>query len=193
MRAPHSYAVAVRKPNGEIVAKSELLPALSEKYPILKLPVLRGSAVLIQSMLLGIKALNFSANVAFHEGEGDDQADKEVELVQPVVTAGPGTLAAVGVATQARPIATAKTSAKAKAKKTTTAGAAGSIVFALFFQRTLFIVLPLLLTNMLFVYLEGGTLGAASASGTWYADGVGVGSRGAPSVRPSVAFNLWTD
>ena len=44
---------------------------LSEKYPLLKLPVLRGSAVLIHSMILGIKALNFSATVAFHEGEKD--------------------------------------------------------------------------------------------------------------------------
>ena len=58
MRAPHSYAVAVRTPSGKIVSKSERLPVLSEKYPMLKLPVLRGSAVLIQSMALGIKALN---------------------------------------------------------------------------------------------------------------------------------------
>ena len=36
MRAPHSYAVAVRQPNGQIVAKSELLPAMSEKYPMLE-------------------------------------------------------------------------------------------------------------------------------------------------------------
>src|SRR5258708_5888008 len=67
MRAPHSYAVAVRRPDGQIVSKGERLPALGDKYPLLKLPVLRGSAVLIQSMILGIKALNFSANIAFDE------------------------------------------------------------------------------------------------------------------------------
>src|SRR5919205_1366941 len=67
MRAPHSYAVAVRLPNGEIVSKSERLPVLSEQYPMLKLPVLRGAGVLIHSMILGIKALNFSANAIFHE------------------------------------------------------------------------------------------------------------------------------
>src|ERR1700681_3440017 len=75
MRAPHSYAVAVRRPDGQIVSKSEFLPVLSEKYPLLKLPVLRGSAVLIQSMVLGIKSLNFSANVAFHEAEKDSQIE----------------------------------------------------------------------------------------------------------------------
>ena len=185
MRAPHSYAVAVRKPNGEIAAMSEQLPALSENYPILKLPVLRGSAVLIQSMVLGIKALSFSANVAFHEAESESGADKKVELVAPVLVSGFGTT--VGVATEARP--TAKTEAKA-AKKTMAAGAAGSILFALFFNVLLFIVLPLLLTNMLFVYLEGGTLSAVSASGTWYADGWAWLRASLHPIRPSVAFNL---
>src|SRR6266478_8717815 len=76
MRAPHSYAVAVRRADGQIVAKSERLPVLSEKYPLLKLPVLRGSAVLIQSMILGIKALNFSANVVFHQTESEAHAEQ---------------------------------------------------------------------------------------------------------------------
>jgi uncharacterized protein YqhQ len=187
MRAPHSYAVAVRKPNGKIVAMSEQLPALSEKYPILKLPVLRGSAVLIQSMVLGIKALNFSAKVAFHEAESDSGADKKVELVPPVLVSGFGTTATVGVATEASP--TAKTEAKA-AKKTMAAGAAGSIIFALFFNVLLFIVLPLLLTNILFVYFGGGTIGAVSASGTWYADGWAWLRAALHPIRPSVAFNL---
>ena len=187
MRAPHSYAVAVRKPNGEIVSKSEQLPALSEKYPILKLPVLRGSAVLIQSMALGIKALNFSAKVAFHEAESDSWADKNAELVTPVSISGFGTTATVGVATEARPTAT--TEAKA-AKKTMAAGAAGSIIFALLFNVLLFIVLPLLLTNILFVYFGGGTIGAVSASGTWYADAWAWLRATLHPIRPSVAFNL---
>ena len=54
----------------------------------------------------------------------------------------------------------------------------------------MFIVLPLLLTNMLFVYLEGGTLGAASASGTWYADAWAWLRAALHPIRPSVAFNL---
>src|ERR1044071_3281075 len=81
MRAPHSYAVAVRRPDGEIVSKGERLPVLSEKYPMLKLPVLRGSAVLIHSMVLGIKALNFSASVAFDEAQKDLAAKKQVQAM----------------------------------------------------------------------------------------------------------------
>ena len=67
MRAPNSYAVAVRRQDGSIVSKSERLSKLTDKYPILKTPVLRGSAVLIYSMMLGVKALNFSATVAFED------------------------------------------------------------------------------------------------------------------------------
>ncbi len=186
MRAPHSYAVAVRKPNGEIVSKSELLPALSVKYPVLKLPVLRGSAVLIQSMVLGVKALNFSANVAFHEAENDTAGNEENEPL-PMVMTGSSTLGAVAVATETKP---AVTTATKGVRKTTAAGAAGSIIFAIFFNVLLFIVLPLLLTNILFVYFGGGTLGAASESGTWYADAWAWLRASLNPIRPSVAFNL---
>jgi uncharacterized protein YqhQ len=182
MRAPHSYAVAVRRPDGQIVAKSERLPVLSEKYPLLKLPVLRGSAVLIQSMFLGIKALNFSANVVFHEAEQETEA-KAPEFQAAAMPSGMvATASSVAVATRVKPVA--------EVKSTAAAGAIGSIIFALFFNVLLFIVLPLLLTNMLFVYLGGGTIDAHSASGTWYADAWAWIRAGLHPIRPSVAFNL---
>src|SRR5262249_53414593 len=77
MRAPNSYAVAVRRQDGSIIAKSERLPKLSEQYPILRVPVLRGGAVLIHSMVLGIKALNFSATAFF-----EDQTEENAESVE---------------------------------------------------------------------------------------------------------------
>ena len=179
MRAPHSYAVAVRRPDGQIVAKSERLPSLAEKYPLLKLPVLRGSAVLIQSMFLGIKALNFSANVAFHEAEKDKVTapDFQTPALPSGITANVGSVA---VATEVKPAAPVKSAA----------GAIGSIIFAIFFNVLLFIVLPLLLTNILFVYFGGGTIDAHSASGTWYADAWAWLRAGLNPIRPSIAFNL---
>jgi uncharacterized protein YqhQ len=179
MRAPHSYAVAVRHPDGQIFSKSERLPVLSEQYPILKLPVIRGSAVLIQSMVLGIKALNFSANVVFHQDEAKTEAEAQelAGLSRPAI---PGSSAA-GVVTKTKPVAEVRTAA---------AGAIGSIVFALFFNVLLFIVLPLLLTNILFVYLGAGTIEAHSASGTWYANAWAWIRAGLHPIRPSVAFNL---
>src|SRR5689334_3105837 len=69
MRTPNAYAIAVRKADGSIVNTAASLPKWSDKFPILKLPVLRGGAVLMQSMGLGIKALNYSAGEAFAEAE----------------------------------------------------------------------------------------------------------------------------
>ena len=69
MRAPHSYCVAVRKKDGELVTEEAPLPKVSDRYPIFKLPVFRGVGTLGQAMWLGVKALRFSANAALDEGE----------------------------------------------------------------------------------------------------------------------------
>lgn len=68
MRAPHSYCVAVRKPDGEIITEEYPLPRVSEKYPAFRLPLLRGLGTLGHAMYLGIKALKFSANAALDDG-----------------------------------------------------------------------------------------------------------------------------
>jgi len=78
MRAPHSYCVAVRKGNGEIVTQEMPVPRMSEKYPLFKYPVLRGLGTLGQAMSLGIKALRFSANASLSE---DDAAKAKPEEV----------------------------------------------------------------------------------------------------------------
>ncbi len=67
MRAPHSYCVAVRKPDGEIVTEEMPLARMSEKYRIYRYPLFRGIGALYQAMKLGVKALQFSANVALEE------------------------------------------------------------------------------------------------------------------------------
>src|SRR6201999_2736766 len=69
MRAPHSYCVAVRKANGELVTDEKPLHRMSEKYPIFRLPIFRGLGTLAQAMTLGVNALQFSANAALDEGE----------------------------------------------------------------------------------------------------------------------------
>jgi len=68
MRAPHSYCVAVRKPSGEIVTEEMPVHRMSEKYPWLKYPMLRGLGTLGQAMSLGGRALKFSANAALDDG-----------------------------------------------------------------------------------------------------------------------------
>jgi uncharacterized protein YqhQ len=70
MRSLTGFSVAVRQPDGGISIKKEKLVSIAKKYPFLKIPVLRGSVVLIQSLILGMRALNFSASVASEGEEG---------------------------------------------------------------------------------------------------------------------------
>lgn len=81
MRAPHSYCVAVRKPDGSIITEESPLPKVSEKYPIFRLPVFRGVGTLGQAMWLGVKALKFSANASLEEENAQrDPGNKPLEV-----------------------------------------------------------------------------------------------------------------
>jgi uncharacterized protein YqhQ len=77
MRAPRSMAIAVRRPNGEIVVKKDLVIPLSERFPVVKLPIVRGAVALFSSLITGINALNFSANEALVE-DGEDAKKEEL-------------------------------------------------------------------------------------------------------------------
>jgi uncharacterized protein YqhQ len=67
MRSPHAWAIACRKPSGEVSTHSEPLERLSEKHKWMGWPVLRGVMTLGHAMTLGFRALRFSANVALEE------------------------------------------------------------------------------------------------------------------------------
>jgi uncharacterized protein YqhQ len=212
MRTPNAYAIAVRKADGTIVNVAARLPKWSDKYPILKLPVLRGSAVLVQSMGLGIKALNYSANEAFADAEEAEAEEVEIALT-PAVIEGEGDFAGItGAVPGLFPIPTQKRS-KDELKKGTTTAAAGSIIFAMIFNVLLFVAAPLLLTNALFIAADwapspnatavsqqttgansdnvpDAQTGAASTDETWYAAGWRTVKTYLHPVRPSVAFNL---
>jgi len=69
MRAPRSMAIAVRRPDGEIVVKRDTVIPLSERFPLVKLPLVRGAVALFTSLVIGMQALSFSANEAISEGE----------------------------------------------------------------------------------------------------------------------------
>jgi uncharacterized protein YqhQ len=73
MRAPRSMAIAVRRPSGEIVVRRDMVVPLSERFPVVKLPIVRGAVALFSSLITGIKALNFSANEALAEEDGNEK------------------------------------------------------------------------------------------------------------------------
>jgi uncharacterized protein YqhQ len=75
MRSPKGYSVAVRRQDGTIRVMKDALLSLGEKWKVLKAPVLRGVAVLGQALVLGIRALRFSAEEALTE-EGTQKQTK---------------------------------------------------------------------------------------------------------------------
>jgi uncharacterized protein YqhQ len=164
MRTPNAYAISCRKQDGSIVSTGEFLPKWSEKYKWLDLPVLRGGATLIQSMALGVKALNFSASVAHEDMEAQEEREKAASAAtQPVLADGTTdenfTKAPVKIVMPEKP---------EKKKPAQAAGAVGSIIFALFFNVLLFIVAPLVLTNILFMALGWAASPEIAANANWW-------------------------
>jgi uncharacterized protein YqhQ len=77
MRSPHAWAIACRKPSGEVSTYSEPLERLSEKRKWMAWPVIRGVVTLGHAMTLGFRALKFSANVALDELQPEPADDKK--------------------------------------------------------------------------------------------------------------------
>jgi uncharacterized protein YqhQ len=149
MRTPSAYAIACRKSDGEIVTMAESLPKWSDKYKWLSWPVLRGGATLIQSLGLGVKALNFSAKIYEDDLEAQKERAKEVSLqAEPALVE--GTTDENFRKAPVKVVMPAETAKKTE-KKSGGLGPALSIVMALGFNILLFIVAPLLVTNIAFI------------------------------------------
>jgi uncharacterized protein YqhQ len=165
MRTPSAYAIAVRRADGSIVHTADKLPRLGDKYPILKTPVLRGGATLIQSLALGIKALNYSANIAEEDAELDEARVKvAVRQSQMALAEGAEDFQKFTKA----PVKVVLPDKIEKKKPKQSASTVGSIVFALGFNILLFIVAPLLLTNVLFIAAGWAQAPAIAAEAGWW-------------------------
>ncbi len=90
MRSPHAFTVAVRKGGnaGADIAlfKQELKP-LGERFPLLKKKIIRGSAALFEALWLGMRALNFSANEALVEENGNKEEISGLALAGTMIVA----------------------------------------------------------------------------------------------------------
>jgi uncharacterized protein YqhQ len=77
MRGARSLVIAVRKPDQEIAVRRETVVPLKERFSPFKLPMIRGLAVLVESLIWGFKALTYSADVAVEAiDEKDGKASK---------------------------------------------------------------------------------------------------------------------
>jgi len=79
MRGPKKTAVAIRRPDNSILVKSEPNFPIAERFPFLKLPLLRGVVALFEALVIGIRYLTFSANQAM-EDEEDELSTRDLVL-----------------------------------------------------------------------------------------------------------------
>jgi len=88
MRAPSKFVIAVRKSDEEIVLKKEEVKI--DKNWLFKKPLVRGLIALYDALILGIRALNFSA---YHStGEGEEQVGKWAMFISMATGIGLGLL-----------------------------------------------------------------------------------------------------
>ncbi len=85
MRGKTHVAVAVRRPDGEISVDVRPVNSISDRYPILKKPFLRGVVSLVESLVMGMKALAYSAQVS---GDEDEKLDSKEMALTIAVSAG---------------------------------------------------------------------------------------------------------
>jgi uncharacterized protein YqhQ len=147
MRSPHAWAIACRKPTGEVVTMSEPLERPSEKHKWMAWPILRGVMTLGYAMSLGYRALRFSANVAIEDALQKEDAH--------VADSAPVEASNARVATGASPVPAKRSepepidkasSSQAREKAAAISGwlAAGNVVLSLAFFIFMYKYLPLL-------------------------------------------------
>jgi len=78
MRGKKTVVTAVRRPDGEVVTDARPLPGIATER-VRRIPLIRGIAVLIESMFIGIKALMYSANISLQEEDEEEEGKKDGE------------------------------------------------------------------------------------------------------------------
>ncbi len=94
MRSPERVATAVRRANGRIQLKIQDYQSLFQRYKWLNIPIFRGAIMLIEVMVLGIKHLNFSADVAMQDVDITETQTEKTSRKKPSSEKGMSTLSA---------------------------------------------------------------------------------------------------
>jgi uncharacterized protein YqhQ len=146
MRGPHYFAVACRKPDGEIVLREETVPAFFTRYAWARWPFIRGTFALADSLILGMKALMFSANLAMEEESKALETSAEREVVTETAEA-------------AREIVGTRSSrAASTAGPITSIYISGSAVLGVALGIALFVLMPTIVVGLLKPWIPNGTI-----------------------------------
>ena len=149
MKNKEQYAVAVRKPNNEIVVENDTHKDFSDKVKLFKLPIFRGMMAFVDSLVIGVKVLNFSSSFFDDEEENQDKKknkknkDKDFDIEEL-------TIAEKTEENNQEKIVDIKEEKKKDSKddQENALLMAGAVVLSIIISVALFMVLPVLITNL---------------------------------------------
>jgi uncharacterized protein YqhQ len=137
MRSKNFYAIALRRKSGVIDLKIEKCSSFSKKYRIFAKPFIRGIVALIESIIIGMKTLSYSADIyTFDHGEEEQKIKAENDI------------------SVNKKIEDKHQNFQNANKKTFSAEIIFSICFSIIFGILLFVMVPLWLTNLIKMKLE---------------------------------------
>jgi len=79
MRGPEDIAIAIRKSDGEIIIDKKPSKTLAKRFKIFKVPIIRGAVGMFESMVIGMKALMFSAEFVDVDEDSKDAKPSKVD------------------------------------------------------------------------------------------------------------------
>lgn len=133
MRGPKDIAVAVRTTDGEIVVDKKPIASVLQKSKILKLPIIRGVISFFESLVIGTRALMYSAS--FFDVEEEEEKAKKAAMTEDE-----------------------RKKAEDKEEKMKNAAIYGSVVVALLFGIGIFMLLPTVLVGFVKQHIASGVL-----------------------------------
>lgn len=157
MRSPRSFAVVCRRPDGSIVVKESSWQPLWKGMRLLRLPFLRGTVVLLESLVNGMSALSFSAD---QQLLGEKPGAASPDVAPPVVPAKP----AEAPRPQSLGARAAGSPPDGTGEALSSTAKFGMIAFSLAFGMALFVGVPHLLS-----WLLGNVFGFDSSSVVFHA------------------------
>lgn len=85
MKNHNEYSVAVRRPDGGIEVKKEACQSLREKNKLANFPIIRGVVTFVESLVTGMKTLNYSASFYEEEEEKENKSEAKESLLMGLV------------------------------------------------------------------------------------------------------------
>ncbi|MFT4146384.1 MAG: DUF1385 domain-containing protein [Mobilitalea sp.] len=154
MKNKDQYAIAVRKPNNEIVVEKSTHKDFSDKVKLFKLPVFRGMLAFVDSMVIGVKVLNFSASFFEDEEEVNKSKKKRSKTSEQDFEIEEVSAAKVDDTNDGHPLKNTPILDVEKGNKSNALLMLLAVVLSIGLSIALFMVLPVLVTNLFKTFIE---------------------------------------